>query len=192
MLHLLRWAKDGASRESGSNAATRSRRGKAESAANVPLELQALEPRLALAATPQLVENINFGAAGSFPRAESFTTVGATTFFVAEHPSAGYELWKTDGTTEGTVLVKDIWPDKDSSFLPGNWIAAPAAGRVYFAAELMEGGKMSRNIWSSDGTEAGTTKVTNFPNPLRASTLALVGTKLFITDSTPGLIGASL
>jgi len=178
MLRFLRWTKQCTARR--------------KSTGNPSLGVQSLEPRLALAATPQLVENINFGAAGSSPRAESFTTVGATTFFVAEHPSAGYELWKTDGTTEGTVLVKDIWPGADSSFLPGNWIAAPAAGRVYFAAGLMEGGKMSRNIWSSDGTEAGTTKVTNFPNPLRVSTLALVDAKLFITDSTPGLIGANL
>jgi ELWxxDGT repeat protein len=36
-------------------------------------------------------------------------------FFNANDGSNGYELWKTDGTSAGTVLVKDINPGAGSS-----------------------------------------------------------------------------
>ena len=35
-----------------------------------------------------------------------FVTVGGTTVFSAFTPSSGRELWTTDGTAAGTVLVK--------------------------------------------------------------------------------------
>jgi len=31
------------------------------------------------------------------------------------HRVNGRELWKSDGTEAGTVLVEDIWPGADSS-----------------------------------------------------------------------------
>ena len=36
--------------------------------------------------------------------------VNGTLFFAATTRRNGYELWKSDGTAAGTVLVKDIWP----------------------------------------------------------------------------------
>ena len=48
----------------------------------------------------------DFGAGGLSP--SNFTEVGATLFFTATDSSHGAELWKTDGTAAGTVLVKDI------------------------------------------------------------------------------------
>jgi len=171
--------------EGGRKDASRVRRENRRSLASRPLGMQVLEPRLALAATPQLVENINFGDGSGSP--EEFTTVGGTTFFTANHATAGYELWKTDGTTEGTVLVKDIWPGSFSgvSFGSGRWIAAPGVGRVYFATQSVppDALQFRYDIWSSDGTEAGTTKVTSFPvGGLSLTTLALVGSKAYFTD----------
>jgi ELWxxDGT repeat protein len=43
---------------------------------------------------------------GRFARADSF--------FVAETAANGVELWKSDGTAKGTVLVKDIRPGPGS------------------------------------------------------------------------------
>src|SRR5689334_5427015 len=38
------------------------------------------------------------------------TNVNGTLFFVADDGSHGVELWKSDGTNAGTVMVKDIYP----------------------------------------------------------------------------------
>lgn len=40
-------------------------------------------------------------------------------YYVARDPEYGKELWKTDGTTVGTELVKDIWPGRRDSY-PAN------------------------------------------------------------------------
>ena len=41
--------------------------------------------------------------------------VGKTLLFRASDGVSGAELWKTDGTEAGTVLVKDINPGRDFS-----------------------------------------------------------------------------
>ena len=43
------------------------------------------------------------------------TAVGDTLFFTADDGVNGNELWKSDGTEAGTVLVKDINPGSGSS-----------------------------------------------------------------------------
>lgn len=62
----------------------------------------------------------------------------------------GTELWKTDGTAEGTVIVKDIVPGANSSLV--NHLVA-TDDLIYFAAENNEFGN---ELWVSDGTEEGT------------------------------------
>ena len=46
----------------------------------------------------------------------SLTGVGGTLFFTADDGIHGRELWKSDGTKAGTVLVKDIDPDDDGDY----------------------------------------------------------------------------
>ena len=77
----------------------------------------------------------------------------------------GRELWKTDGTTEGTIIVKDIMEGTNSSLV--NHLVA-TDDRVYFAAQNDEFGN---ELWVSDGTEEGTFMLSNinegsaFSNP---------------------------
>ena len=54
------------------------------------------------------------GAASSYP--SGLTDVGGTLFFTADDGSHGTELWKSDGTAAGTVLVKDIRPGAGGSY----------------------------------------------------------------------------
>jgi ELWxxDGT repeat protein len=81
--------------------------------------------------------------------------VGDTVFFVGVDSDHGAELWKTDGTAAGTVLVKDIEPgpgsSPDTAFDPADFTTFQ--GRLYFTAYTSSQG---RELWSSDGTEAGT------------------------------------
>jgi ELWxxDGT repeat protein len=63
---------------------------------------------------------------------------------------AGQELWKSDGTEAGTVLVKDINPGSSSS---SPFSLTDVNGILYF---LANNGTEGVELWKSDGTEAGT------------------------------------
>jgi|GEM_PF-3480835 len=89
-------------------------------------------------------------------------------YFTYNDPTVGAELWSTDGTTAGTQLVKDIYP---GGALYSRNASSPvdpivAGNRLYFKA-LDSGTPSSGNkeLWSTDGTPAGTVKLTSFNSP---------------------------
>ncbi|MFO0039312.1 MAG: ELWxxDGT repeat protein [Synechococcaceae cyanobacterium] len=84
-----------------------------------------------------------------------FTAAGNTLFFVSEGGSSGRELWKSDGTTAGTSLVKDIYPGISGSFRFGARLAAIGNTLFFFAND----GSNGNELWKSDGTTAGTSLV---------------------------------
>ena len=59
-----------------------------------------------------LVKQIYFGSNNGYP--SDLTAVGSTLYFTADDGTNGYELWKSDGTATGTVMVKDISGSGDS------------------------------------------------------------------------------
>ena len=71
----------------------------------------------------------------------------------------GRELWRSDGTAEGTVMVKDIDPGPGSSG-PDTFVELPG-GVLFFADVSGEG----RQLWKTDGTEDGTILVHGFSVP---------------------------
>lgn len=47
---------------------------------------------------------------GSFVHIDHLVMVGRTLYFSAGDGRHGRELWKSNGTATGTVMVRDIWP----------------------------------------------------------------------------------
>lgn len=70
-------------------------------------------------------------------------------YFSGYTPGLGVELWVTDGTKEGTHLIKDIYPGSKSS-TPGNFVAFNNI-LVFMAYD-----KRGMRFWRTDGTEQGT------------------------------------
>ena len=104
---------------------------------------------------PTRVKDIVEGVGGSDPN--RLTAVGNTLFFVATDAN-GTELWKSDGTEAGTMLVKDINPT-DDAFISD---LTAVGNTLYFRAD---DGTHGVELWKSDGTAAGTVLVKDiFPN----------------------------
>src|SRR5687768_5081770 len=70
------------------------------------LVCETYEPRVLLAAV--MVADLYTAPASSDPK--YIADVGGTAYFSAVSPGTGAELWKSDGTAAGTVLVEDIAP----------------------------------------------------------------------------------
>jgi ELWxxDGT repeat protein len=111
--------------------------------------LEVLEDRLA--PTAQLVADVNLNTLSSHPG--NFLVLGTTFFFTATDPVHGSELWRSDGTETGTVLVKDIRPGSGSSSV--NYLTN-VNGTLFFRAN---DGTSGNELWRSDGTDSGTLRV---------------------------------
>ena len=117
-----------------------------------------LEERAVPAASPFLVKDINPGTDGSFVAAifgatSPLANVNGTLFFRGFDANNGYELWKSDGTSNGTVLVKDINPGTNGSTPSG---FTDVNGTLFFSAD---DGSNGVELWKSDGTSSGTVLV---------------------------------
>lgn len=100
---------------------------------------------LSLASTVQLITPVKY---------ESFGFVlSGKLIFRGSTPATGSEIYITDGTAAGTVLVKDIYPGTTSS-APSDFTVLN--GFIYFSARTAAEG---RELWRTDGTGAGTTLV---------------------------------
>jgi ELWxxDGT repeat protein len=107
-----------------------------------------------------LVKDINPGTADSDP--SQLTKVGTRVFFAANDGTHGIEPWVSDGTAAGTTLVQDINVGTANSS-PSNFNAVGT--RAFFVATDGHGTTSSgRELWTSDGTTAGTTKLKDLVN----------------------------
>jgi ELWxxDGT repeat protein len=141
------------------------------------LIIESLDERIPLAADAEMIKDINALTTTFISSPKNFTTIGNTTFFSASTETYGTELWKTDGTPNGTNRVKDIRPGN------GNSIGGAFTNfnnTLYFTAN---DGVNGAELWKSDGTEAGTVLVKEInnlssgsnPDNLHRADIVLVG-----------------
>lgn len=134
--------------------------------------------------------NVEFGS-GSYP--SLLTVMNDMVYFVSSDAENGSEIWHSDGTAEGTTLLKDInWGDPSS--YPGQFTVV--GDLLYFKATDMNG----TELWRTDGTEVGTWmakdinegpangdpfNLTAFNDQLVFSaTTAATGRELWVSDGT--------
>lgn len=144
------------------------------------------------AAGTQLVSDVNpnnsnllFGSLR-----EEIVEAGGEIYFTADDGQHGRELWKSDGTSDGTMMVADITPGDSSSSL-GNLHSVD--GRVYFVVGSGAGGE---ELWTSDGSSDGTQRVATTDSFFAQLTPAdgllfftvddpTFGNELWVSDGTP-------
>lgn len=109
-------------------------------------------------------------------------------FFAASTSAAGKELWRSDGSADGTHIVKDIASGTASSDPTS---LTPAGNYLFFIASNAANGT---ELWRTDGTEAGTILLKDIRDGALSSSpakLTAVGANVFFT-ADDGLHGVEL
>jgi len=111
-------------------------------------------------------------------------SVPSRVVFKARDAKHGHELWVSDGTSAGTVrlpIAKSPPPTTDSAGIYG---IVEMNGKVYFAAY---DGPHGQELWSSDGTAAGTQLVKDLDPGVGPGDLgyhARLGNRIFFCGNT--------
>jgi ELWxxDGT repeat protein len=97
-----------------------------------------------------LLKDINIGTGSALNGLADFSySDGTTMYFVASSNGTTYELWKTDGTTLGTIKLSNIGATSNTL---GQWNLLN--GKYIFS--LNNSATVGRELYITDGTAAGT------------------------------------
>src|SRR2546423_1481732 len=118
--------------------------------------IDSLEPRRLLSGN--IVADFN----GIYPT--DAVTLNGISYFAANDGVHGSELWKSDGTAAGTVMVKDICQESESA--PAD--LAVVNGKLLFFARSSGAVFAQRDLYVSDGTAQGTKMLVAFP-PIKST-----------------------
>lgn len=104
-----------------------------------------------LAGTSLLKDICPGATSGVYSAADFYYVDGNTMYFIASTNGSNFELWKTDGTTAGTIQLSS---GNATSAALGHWTKLPN-GKFIFS--LYDGGAVyGRELFVTDGTPAGT------------------------------------
>ncbi len=164
---------------------TRSRRGQTRCCASESLEVRQL-----LAATFEVVKDLNQNQSQYSFYPDSFAFGENLSYFMASSPATGRELWVSDGTSGGTHLVKDIVSGPDNADLDSIAIVGDVA---FFTVSDQRSGR-NFGLWRTDGTAAGTVRVQyeNGSSVANPSRLTVAGDDVFFESSSAGFGPKSL
>ncbi len=102
-----------------------------------------------------MVKDIYPGSTGSIPSSAPFWEKNGFFFFLAANGAASNrEIWKSDGTTAGTTLLKEIGPGTAGCDFDGYY---EMNGILYFSAG--DNTLTGSELWKTDGTTAGTSLI---------------------------------
>ena len=122
-----------------------------------------------------MVKDIYSGSSNSDP--DRFAAMGNTLYFRSRRRNQRNELWKSDGTSSGTVMVKDIYSGGDSN----PYLLTAVGNTLYFQAR---DGTNGYELWKSDGTASGTVMVKDINSGSSASSpgdLTAIGNTLYFS-----------
>ncbi|MFE8596347.1 hypothetical protein [Archangium violaceum] len=113
------------------------------------------------------------------------TSLGNTVYFAGQSTSTGSEVWKSDGSPEGTVLVKEVLPGPESA---NPSLFGELNGSLFFTAR---GSTLGTELWKTDGTPTGTVRLLSVPNGEIPTDVAItdharVGNTLFFSAQLSG------
>ncbi len=126
-----------------------------------------------------------YSGSGNSSNPTNFFEYNGVLYFRANNGTNGVELWKSDGTADGTDLVKDIntTTSAASASNPQNFTAFN--NQIYFTASNGTTAN-GTELWKTDGTDAGTTQVSD----IREGTAASNPQNFTVINSTTLLFSA--
>jgi ELWxxDGT repeat protein len=153
-----------------------------------------------------MVRDLNTATTGlksGIPEGSELLAVGNTVYFAGNMALTGTELFKSNGTSQGTSLVRDVFkPDDILSSQSSHPMQLTRVGsKVYFVASSMEGILAAGpTLWVTDGTASGTKRIFDSSGQSPISAVTALGTSIYFaangnlyrTDGSNGVIAPIL
>lgn len=130
------------------------------------------------------VKDINTSQTASSSDPSELVVIGNTVYFAANNGKDSNELWRSDGTSAGTRLVRDSEGIFQTGSNPSS--LAKSNGLLFFSGI---GTLLDRELWKSDGTATGTVQVKNLAlsgSSFPSSMFDVNGTLFFTASDTAG------
>ena len=129
------------------------------------ISTEQLETRHMLAAVISPIVDYNTNAAGVPLRINSIQLNDDVIVFSTSTLEYGSELWRSDGTADGTFRLTDRQSGPQNSD-PDN--LTHFGNAVYFSLRSSVSASNALELWKTDGTVAGTRRVSDFSGELTA------------------------